>query len=90
MTPDWPCVLDGAVRLLADGGELHIVDFGRQAHLPRWFRNALRKWLALFHVHPRDDMERALVALAGRINGRLSIERPYLGYAQYAVLRLYR
>ena len=90
MIPDWPRVLDGAVRLLADGGELHIVDFGRQEHLPRWFRNALRKWLALFHVHPRDEMERTLVALAGRVNARLSIERPYLGYAQYAVLRLYR
>lgn len=90
MIPDWPRVLDGAVRLLADGGELHIVDFGRQEHLPRWFRNALRQWLALFHVHPRDEMERTLMALAGRVNARLSIERPYLGYAQYAVLRLYR
>jgi len=90
MIPDWPRVLDGAVRLLADGGELHIVDFGRQEHLPRWFRNALRKWLALFHVHPRDELERTLVALAGRVNARLSIERPYFGYAQYVVLRLYR
>lgn len=90
MIPDWPRVLDGAVRLLADGGELHIVDFGRQEHFPCWFRNALRKWLALFHVHPRDEMERALAALAGRANARLSVERPYLGYAQYAVLRLYR
>jgi S-adenosylmethionine-diacylgycerolhomoserine-N-methlytransferase len=90
MIPDWPRVLDGAVRLLADGGELHIVDFGRQERLPRWFRNALRKWLALFHVHPRDELERTLVALAGRVNARLSIERPYFGYAQYAVLRLYR
>ena len=90
MIPDWPRVLDGAIRLLADGGELHIVDFGRQEHLPRWSRNVLRKWLALFHVHPRDEMERTLMALAGRVNARLSIERPYLGYAQYAVLRLYR
>jgi S-adenosylmethionine-diacylgycerolhomoserine-N-methlytransferase len=90
MIPDWPRVLDGAVRLLADGGELHIVDFGRQEHLPHWFRRALRQWLALFHVHPRDEMERTLMALAGRVNARLSIERPYLGYAQYAVLRLYR
>lgn len=90
MIPDWPRVLDGAIRLLADGGELHIVDFGRQEHLPRWFRNALRQWLGLFHVHPRDEMERTLMALAGRVNARLSVERPYLGYAQYAVLRLYR
>jgi S-adenosylmethionine-diacylgycerolhomoserine-N-methlytransferase len=87
MIPDWPRVLDGAMQLLADGGELHIVDFGNQERFPRWFRNGLRKWLALFHVHPRDDLERALVALAGRMNARLTIERPYLGYAQYAVLR---
>jgi S-adenosylmethionine-diacylgycerolhomoserine-N-methlytransferase len=90
MIPDWPRVLDEAVRLLADGGELHIVDFGRQERLPNWFRNALRQWLALFHVHPRDEMERTLMTLASRVNARLSIERPYLGYAQYAVLRLYR
>jgi S-adenosylmethionine-diacylgycerolhomoserine-N-methlytransferase len=87
MIPDWPRVLDGAVQILADGGELHIVDFGRQEHLPRWFRNGLRQWLAMFHVHPRDDLERVLLALSGRINARLSVERPYLGYAQYAVLR---
>jgi len=87
MIPDWPRVLDGAMRLLVDGGELHIVDFGQQERLPRWFRTALRQWLALFHVHPRDDLERTLVALAGCMNARLTIERPYLGYAQYAVLR---
>jgi S-adenosylmethionine-diacylgycerolhomoserine-N-methlytransferase len=87
MIPDWPRVLDGAVRLLAENGELHIVDFGGQEHLPRWFRTASRRWLALFHVHPRDDLDRTLAALAGRINARLTIERPFLGYAQYAVLR---
>ncbi len=87
MIPDWPRVLEGAVRLLADGGELHIVDFGGQERLPRWFRNTLRKWLALFHVHPRDDMERTLAALSSRIGARLAFERPYLSYAQYAVLR---
>ena len=88
MIPDWPRVLDGAVRLLADRGELHIVDFGRQDHLPRWFRAALRRWLGLFHVHPRDELERILIELAGRLNAQLVFERPYLGYAQYAVLRL--
>lgn len=88
MIPDWPRVLDGAVRLLAERGELHIVDFGRQDRLPRWFRAALRRWLGLFHVHPRDELERILIELAGRLNAQLVFERPYLGYAQYAVLRL--
>jgi S-adenosylmethionine-diacylgycerolhomoserine-N-methlytransferase len=81
-------VLDGAVRLLAERGELHVVDFGRQDRLPRWFRAALRRWLGLFHVHPRDELERILIELAGRVNAQLMFERPYLGYAQYAVLRL--
>jgi S-adenosylmethionine-diacylgycerolhomoserine-N-methlytransferase len=87
MIPDWTRVLDGAVQLLADNGELHIVDFGSQERLPRWFRAALRQWLALFHVHPRDDLERTLAGLAGRTNARLAVERPYLGYAQYVVLQ---
>jgi S-adenosylmethionine-diacylgycerolhomoserine-N-methlytransferase len=76
------------VRLLADGGELHIVDFGGQERFPRWFRLGLRQWLAVFHVHPRDDLDRALASLADRVNARLFIERPYFGYAQYAILRL--
>ena len=88
MIPDWPRVVDRAVGLLADGGELHIVDFGGQESLPRWFRTGLRKWLALFHVRPTDDLEYTLAALARRMNARLAIERPFLGYAQYAVLRL--
>jgi len=88
MIPEWPRVLDGAVRLLAERGELHIVDFGRQDRLPRWFKNGLRRWLGLFHVHPRDELERIMTELAHRLNAQLVFERPYLGYAQYAVLRL--
>ena len=60
MIPEWERALDEAVRWLSPGGELHIVDFGRQDAMPRPLRGALRRWLALFHVQPRDDLENAL------------------------------
>ena len=87
MIPAWESVLDSALSLLAPGGELHIVDFGSQEKLPSWFRAILRRWLAAFHVTPRDDMEARLrERLAGR-HLRLVMTRPYLGYAQHAIVK---
>jgi S-adenosylmethionine-diacylgycerolhomoserine-N-methlytransferase len=88
MIPAWPAVLDGAIACLTPGGELHVVDFGGQRGLPRWFRSLLRRWLALFHVAPRDNLEGALAERAHRFNATLTIERPYRDYAQYARLTL--
>lgn len=86
MIPAWEGVLDSALSLLANGGQLHIVDFGGQERLPAWFRGLLRRWLAAFHVTPRDDMEARLrERLAGR-HLRLNMTRPYLGYAQHAIV----
>jgi len=48
MMPAWRAVLGEALRWLAPDGELHIVDFGGQERLPRWFRAGLRRWLARF------------------------------------------
>ena len=87
MIPDWPAVLAGALERLTPGGELHIVDFGGQERLPRWFRDGLRRWLALFHVTPRDAMETELSLRAVRSGALPVLERPYRGYAQYAVCR---
>ena len=85
MIPRWQDVIDSALARLAPGGELHIVDFGGQAGLPRWFRAGLRRWLALFHVTPRDDMERVLQQRVAQLPGAtLRLERPYRDYAQYA------
>jgi S-adenosylmethionine-diacylgycerolhomoserine-N-methlytransferase len=88
MIPDWQAVIDGSIAILAPGGELHIVDFGGQQRLPGVFRTLLRRWLALFHVTPRDDLEEALRARARATGASLAFERPYRDYAQYAVLRL--
>jgi S-adenosylmethionine-diacylgycerolhomoserine-N-methlytransferase len=88
MIPQWEAVIDHAISILGPGGELHIVDFGGQRRLPGVFRTLLRRWLAVFHVTPRDDLEEALEARAHARNALLIFARPYRDYAQYAVLRL--
>jgi len=88
MIPQWRAVIDHAIALLPPVGELHIVDFGAQERLPRLFRTALRRWLALFHVDPRDELAARLEVGAAAAGADLRLERPFLGYAQYAVLRL--
>jgi S-adenosylmethionine-diacylgycerolhomoserine-N-methlytransferase len=86
MIPAWESVLTQALAWVRPGGELHIVDFGGQERLPSWFRLGLRRWLALFHVSPRDGLEASLAGLAESRAAAVSrFERPYRGYAQYAV-----
>jgi S-adenosylmethionine-diacylgycerolhomoserine-N-methlytransferase len=87
MMPGWRAVLDRALGWVAPGGELHVVDFGGQERLPGWFRLGLRQWLRLFHVTPRDALE-AELTLLGLSAGMLTVfERPFRGYAQYAICR---
>jgi S-adenosylmethionine-diacylgycerolhomoserine-N-methlytransferase len=88
MIPGWPEVLDRAIAALAPGGELHIVDFGGQDRLPRLFRLLLRRWLAAFGVTPCDKLASELAARAARYDAFVLIDRPYRGYAQYAIARL--
>jgi S-adenosylmethionine-diacylgycerolhomoserine-N-methlytransferase len=87
MIPGWQTVLARALTWLPPGGELHIVDFGGQDRLPDWFRAALRGWLGLFHVEPRDTLEAELSLLGLRSGALTTLERPYRGYAHYAVCR---
>lgn len=86
MIPNWHGVLQRAAASLKNGGCLHIVDFGAQEGLPRSFRTVLRRWLTMFDVTPRDDLENALKNIAASAGARLRFERPFRGYAQYAVL----
>jgi S-adenosylmethionine-diacylgycerolhomoserine-N-methlytransferase len=88
MIPNWKGVLDAAISRLKPGGGLHIVDFGRQERLPGLARALLLRWLKLFDVTPRDDLERVLSAMAATSGAELKFERPFRGYAQYAVLTL--
>jgi S-adenosylmethionine-diacylgycerolhomoserine-N-methlytransferase len=88
MIPDWRGVLQAAVSHLKPGGRLHIVDFGDQAGLPGIARAMLLRWLSMFDVTPRDDLERALSRIAKDAGADLKFERLFGGYAQYTVLTL--
>jgi S-adenosylmethionine-diacylgycerolhomoserine-N-methlytransferase len=72
MIPDWKQALDAARNALGANGQVHIVDFGDLANLARPASAALRKWLDLFHVAPREELLRALEQSAGD-NARLQI-----------------
>ncbi|KQV82914.1 class I SAM-dependent methyltransferase [Rhizobium sp. Root1220] len=86
MIPDWERAVDAAVAALAPGGELHIVDFGQQERLPRWFGHFLKAWLAKFHVTPRANLRPFLEAQATENDARLAFETVGGGYAWRAVI----
>lgn len=87
MIPDWTGALDQAARALAPGGQLHIVDFGRQHRLPDWFRRALNLWLDRFHVTPRHDLPARIGALAATHGLEAECHDIFGTYAQIAILR---
>jgi S-adenosylmethionine-diacylgycerolhomoserine-N-methlytransferase len=86
MIPNWKKAIAASLSVLRPGGELHIVDFGRQERLPRWFRKALRSWLAKFHVNPRDSLREILELECERQDASLSFQTLYRGYAVHAVV----
>jgi S-adenosylmethionine-diacylgycerolhomoserine-N-methlytransferase len=65
MIPDWKQALAAASAALAPDGRLHVVDFGDLGG-SGLSRSVLRRWLALFHVEPREDLLRTLEAQANR------------------------
>jgi S-adenosylmethionine-diacylgycerolhomoserine-N-methlytransferase len=86
MIPNWRDVLARASGYLAEGGSLHIVDFGDQAGLPRACRLALDRWLALFSVHPCPNLEAELQAFAAAHAMQSRFERRFRGYTFCAIL----
>lgn len=86
MIPNWQGALVQAANAVAPGGQLMIVDFGGQQHLPGLFKRGLRAWLAQFDVTPRDDLPVALEAIAASRGWKLRMQCKYRGYAVLAVL----
>lgn len=60
MIPDWKQALNAAQAALAADGRVHVVDFGDLKGLPPLGERALRAWLALFHVAPREELLRTI------------------------------
>ena len=87
MIPDWRAALEEAMRHLAPGGYLHIVDFGTQNRLPPFASQILNAWLARFHVTPRRDLQAALIRLTENSGMTFDMQHLYRSYAQYAVIR---
>lgn len=87
MIPQWQSVIRESVRHLNAGGELHIVDFGDQSRLPRWFAKALFKWLEWFHVTPRSDLFAVCDQLAQERHATVEKRILYRGFAWIAVVR---
>lgn len=88
MIPPWQPVVAEALRRLAPGGSLHVVDFGDQSGLPGAFRHLLARWLALFHVAPREDLPMVMRALARAAGAECRVGTPYRGYAVHAVAEM--
>lgn len=86
MIPGWEKTVSAALASLKPGGSLHIVDFGRQEGLPRWFRSLLHAWLAKFHVTPRDRLREVLESESARVGANPCFETLYRGYAALAAI----
>lgn len=87
MIPEWEAALSQALSAVNPGGSLHIVDFGQQERLPRWFRAMLRGWLAKFHVTPRDILFDVAARAAAEIGADIQRRSLYRGYAWDVVIR---
>lgn len=87
MIPPWKKAIDHALHITKKGGEIHIVDFGQQDQLPRLFKRFLFWFLALFHVHPEQELIRYLEHLQSRGHVELDLNHLYKGYAFLAVLK---
>ncbi len=86
MIPGWEKTVSAALAALAPGGSLHVVDFGQQEGLPRWFRALLRGWLRKFHVAPRASLRDVLESESQRAGATFRFRTLYRGYAYLGVI----
>ncbi|RUW75250.1 MULTISPECIES: class I SAM-dependent methyltransferase [unclassified Mesorhizobium] len=86
MIPGWEKTVSEALAALAPGGSLHVVDFGQQEGLPRWFRALLRGWLKKFHVTPRETLREVLESESRRTGASFHFRTLYRGYAWLGVI----
>jgi S-adenosylmethionine-diacylgycerolhomoserine-N-methlytransferase len=88
MIPGWEKTVSAALAVLAPGGSLHVVDFGQQEGLPRWFRTMLRGWLRKFHVTPRQSLRDVLESESERTGATFRFRTLYRGYAWLAFIKV--
>lgn len=86
MIPDWQGTLRSAVDALAPGGTVHVVDFGNSSGLPRFIRRGLHRWLARYHVTPRDSLREVAESICQRKGISLRYDSAFRDYAQFLTL----
>lgn len=83
MIPAWRDALKRALTIAEPvDGRILAIDFGEQNVLPGWFRQALRAWLACFHVTPRAELGEVLTALAMSNGARVETATLHRDYAR--------
>ncbi len=87
MIPKWQDTIANAVTALSPGGVLHIVDFGQQENLPRWFSRLLFAWLKAFEVTPRQDLRETIERIAHASNSNWQFTPLYAGYTWQAKIQ---
>jgi S-adenosylmethionine-diacylgycerolhomoserine-N-methlytransferase len=87
MLPEWRPAVNRAIEVLRPGGTFAVVDFADQEGASPLQRRALLAWLALFHVHPRSEIEDELVTLAGSFDAQPRHRRLGRGYAYQLIFR---
>ena len=86
MIPGWEQAIAEAGTALKHRGSLHIVDFGQLEDLPHWFKAALFRWLAAFHVHPRETLFKTIERQAVQAGTSSHCSSLYRGYAWHGVI----
>lgn len=86
MIPEWQACIETSIQALKPGGSVHIVDFGQQERLPKWFCAGLQAWLRRFHVTPRADLREAVEARLEAADADMMFESLYRGYAWHIII----
>ena len=81
MMDDWRQALDHGFTQLKPGGTMHVVDFGDQEDLPRWFKKMLGTWLDQFHVRFRPEVRAYFAEQERQGRGRMTYRPVMRGYA---------
>lgn len=78
---DWKEALEHGFKQLRPGGTIHVVDFGNQEGLPRWFKGFLGGWLKQFHVRFRPEVRAYFEEQERAGRGRMTYQSVMRGYA---------
>lgn len=81
MMDDWREALEHGLTQVRRGGAIHVVDFGNQEGLPRWFKRMLGTWLDQFHVRFRPEVRAWFEEQERAGRGRMTYRDVMRGYA---------